>query len=311
MPILENDPWRMQYFESIHCPDSIVVPTEDADAVALFSDYADVYDKFELAGMQGVVSGRLDCFPSKYPVIVLPRVNYKGMARNAVVLRSLEEYKVHIDDMLWDSFFWSEFLFGDHVTVDVAVVDGKVVWGRAVLAASMGFPGVFDFWKLLPQINLDPHNSHKALVEWYAEQCLQGYTGMVNFEMIGDKIIEVHLRFSDQWVDLYGKGFMDAVVCLYYKGVWGFNAPAKLPAFSVCLYSPQGIRYPEYKHPPQGLVDELVALPGISSIQNTFHEGLPVDQHAMPNGWFRRAVLYGWDLEALLWARQAIAQAGV
>ena len=33
-----------------------------------------------------------------------------------------------------------------------------------------------------------------------------GYTGMVNFETIGGRIIEAHLRFADQWPDLYGGG---------------------------------------------------------------------------------------------------------
>ena len=33
---------------------------------------------------------------------------------------------------------------------------------------------------------------------------LRGYTGMVNLETIGGTIIECHLRFTDQWPDLYG-----------------------------------------------------------------------------------------------------------
>ena len=41
---------------------------------------------------------------------------------------------------------------------------------------------------------------------------------MVNFETIDARIIEVHLRFSDQWPDLYGAGWTDALVRLYARG---------------------------------------------------------------------------------------------
>ena len=42
-----------------------------------------------------------------------------------------------------------------------------------------------------------------------------GYSGAVNIETIGGKIIELHLRFADQWRDLYGTGWLDAIVDLY------------------------------------------------------------------------------------------------
>ena len=32
MPICEADPWRMQYFENVACPDDVRIPTEDGDA---------------------------------------------------------------------------------------------------------------------------------------------------------------------------------------------------------------------------------------------------------------------------------------
>jgi hypothetical protein len=40
---------------------------------------------------------------------------------------------------------------------------------------------------------------------------------MLNLETIGGKIIEVQLRFADQWPDLYGKAFLEEVVKLYSK----------------------------------------------------------------------------------------------
>ena len=39
---------------------------------------------------------------------------------------------------------------------------------------------------------------------------------MVNLETIGARIIEVHLRFADQWPDLYGgEPWVESLVRLY------------------------------------------------------------------------------------------------
>ena len=51
---------------------------------------------------------------------------------------------------------------------------------------------------------------------------LAGYTGILNIETIGGRMIEVHLRMSDQWPDLYGAGWVDAVVRLYHQRRWDF-----------------------------------------------------------------------------------------
>jgi hypothetical protein len=46
---------------------------------------------------------------------------------------------------------------------------------------------------------------------------LPGYT-ILNIETIGGRIIEAHLRFADQWPDLYGAGWVAAVIALYATG---------------------------------------------------------------------------------------------
>ncbi len=56
-----------------------------------------------------------------------------------------------------------------------------------------------------------------------------GYTGILNIETIGGRMIEVHLRMSDQWPDLYGAGWVEAVVRLYDAARLGFcrSRPAR------------------------------------------------------------------------------------
>jgi hypothetical protein len=36
MPIIENDPWRQQYFHGVACPEDVVIPTDDALAYTLY-----------------------------------------------------------------------------------------------------------------------------------------------------------------------------------------------------------------------------------------------------------------------------------
>ena len=62
-----------------------------------------------------------------------------------------------------------------------------------------------------------------AISKHWVGRHLATYTGMMNFETIGGKIIEAHLRFADQWCDLNGKGWIEALIRLYAEGVWRYD----------------------------------------------------------------------------------------
>ena len=59
-------------------------------------------------------------------------------------------------------------------------------------------------------------------------------------------------------------------------------------------------------HPPQALVDGIRAMPSVSSVQITFHEDKHPDQHAMPPGGFRLAIVNCFDLDAGMAARKKL-----
>lgn len=119
---------------------------------------------------------------------------------------------------------------------------------------------------------------------------------MVNLETIGGRIIEIHLRFADQWPDLYGgDSWVHALVRLYEKGLWIFDDSATRTGYSVVLFLPHGQRY---RHPPPEVQRKAAAIPGVSSLQVTFHEDWAADKHAMPPGGFRVAIVNCWDLGA-------------
>ena len=194
---------------------------------------------------------------------------------------------------------WMQLLDGEHVSSDVAVVDGEPRWWRHVTGIGLG-DGVFDYWTI--------HAEGRPEIEDYCgawvRKHLGGYTGMANFETIGGRIIEAHLRFADQWPDLYGPGWVDAVVRLYRDGVWDYPDGARRTGYSVVLFGAHG---PDYSHPPADVVDRHRRHPEVTSIQITFHEDKPASAHAMPPGGFRLAIVNCWDLEAGMEIRERLA----
>src|SRR5215469_5169790 len=128
---------------------------------------------------------------------------------------------------------------------------------------------------------------------------------MLNLESIGGRIIEAHLRLADQWPDLYGRGWLEAVVGLYGRGAWDFADRARTDGYSLALFGPHGH---EYQHAPAELVQQVRSMPGVTSVQITFHTDRSAAAHPMPPGGFRLAIVNCVDLEAGRAARARLAQ---
>jgi hypothetical protein len=127
---------------------------------------------------------------------------------------------------------------------------------------------------------------------------------MINMETIGGRIIEAHLRFADQWPDLYGPAWVDSLVELYANRHWRYDDSNRRDGYSVVLFGPHG---GNYKKPEAALQEEIRATPSISSLQITFFDDRPPHRHAMPPGGFRLAIVNCWDLEAGMAARERLA----
>lgn len=295
MPIVENDPWRMQYFDGVACPQSVFIPTEDSDSYRLFPAHRWVYNKLLICETQNLEHGPHGLAPSLFPVFSKPIYNLRGMGAGSCVLRDAAEY----ERAQTAGHLWMPLLEGEHVSTDVAVVSGEPQWWRHVTGQALG-EGMFDYWTVLAGSRPDIETQGG---EWLRRN-LAGYTGMVNLETIGGKIIECHLRFSDQWPDLYGAGWLGALVELYAAGRWSFADTGRRDGFSVVLFGPHG---PHYHKPPERVIDDLLSQPEISSVQTTFFEDKPPEQHAMPPGGFRLAIVNCWDLDAGFAARERLA----
>lgn len=297
MPVCEADPWRLQYFADVPCPDHIRISTEDADSWEWYPRWRWIYDKLAVALSQGLQAAPHGVMPPSFPVFSKPIMNLRGMGTGSRVIENAADYK----RALTPGHFWCTLLRGRHVSSDVALVNGEARWWRhAVGAVTDG--GTFDHWHI--EAGGDP-----AVEEWcgaWARKHLAGYTGMANFETIGGRIIEAHLRFADQWPDLYGAGWVAALVGLYERGEWAFADAGRADGYSVVLFAPHGRRY---RHPPPGMVQEVCALPGVSSVQITFHEDRDPALHAMPPGGFRVAIVNAFSLEAGRAARERLRAA--
>lgn len=292
MPFHEADPWRLQYFA--HVNTSANISTEDPDAWLWYPAHRWVYDKLTVALSQNLEAGPHGTRPPGFPVFSKPIINLKGMGVGSLVLHSQADYERHYAP----GHFWMTLLEGRHVSSDLAVVAGAPRWWRHVTGKPAG-EGTFDYWIVHAEADAEIEGRCGAWVRKY----LAGYTGMLNLETIGGTIIEAHLRFADQWPDLYGAGWVDAIVRLYEQGVWDFADADRRGGYSVVLFGPNGRRY---RHPPPALIDAINRTAGISSVQITFHEDVAPERHAMPPGGFRLAVINGFDLAAALAAREQL-----
>jgi hypothetical protein len=141
-----------------------------------------LFDKLILSKKLGYNCGPAGVSPTKTDrYIVRPCVNYRMMSRGAKVMTLREG-----EDTIPDGHFWCEYFTGRHLSFDYH-------YGKQVLAVE-GFKEFYEvskflYWKKVEDIfELPEFLKHISIkYEW------------LNVEVIGDKIIEVHLRYNDDF----------------------------------------------------------------------------------------------------------------
>lgn len=160
-------------------------------------DYRYVYNKLWLADNQGVKAKPWPIEPTEYPVIYKPIIN---LASGDCGVR-----KTHspINDEL-PGFMWMEYLGGVHYTVDGFWLGGSFDETTKMTLASDKDGLQFESWY--------PYVASNT-VKTFLRDNLSDYVGPVNVEVIGDTIIECHLRRSKQ-IDKcreYNKPYIEVV----------------------------------------------------------------------------------------------------
>jgi hypothetical protein len=152
-------------------------------------DYLWVYDKLILAAKCGHVAAPAGiAVPKPAYYIVRPITNIRMMSRGA-----RKQWLTPEDtNLVPDGYFWSEWFEGRHTSVDFH-------YGVQTLAVE-GFrddPNRLDRFSRWQRID-EKYSFPEVLGElWHL-------TPWVNVEYIGDKIIEVHLRWNDDFANHNG-----------------------------------------------------------------------------------------------------------
>jgi hypothetical protein len=295
MPICERDPWRFQFFESVACPDDVQVPTDDIDCFEWFPEHRRVYHKRRIATSQGLTCGDEKIQPAQFPVFAKPDINLRGMGLGSAIITDAAQFQA----VMQPGMMWMPLLQGEHISTDAAVVDGRCVWLRHALGETWS-EGMFKHWTI--EAGGRPTLDH-YISEWIAAN-MSGYSGMMNIETIGGRIIEVHLRFADQWCDLYGADWMSALVGLYALGQWTLHDDTPRVGYSVPLFARHGF-VPQ--HPSVEAQLQIRGMPNVASLQITFYPAKAGEAHPMPPGGFRLGIVNCWELKSGFAARQALA----
>ena len=149
------------------------------------NDWLWIYDKVIVARKQRILAA-----PAGIPVprdgwyIVRPITNIRMMGRGA-----RRQYLLKDSDDVPDGFFWSEVLSGRHISVDYH-------WGKQELTAE-GFrddPDRLDRFSRWCRVE-----DRIPLPQWLRD--LGSQAQWINVEYIGDKAIEVHLRWNDDFAN--------------------------------------------------------------------------------------------------------------
>ena len=168
------------------------IPDFDGQAYNRYPKYQFVYDKLWVMKSQGLICGRLEKLNEnsniKLPIFIKPRWGHKtASSKNCYKIKSWDElnkYK-HIQDLMW-----SEFIDDNECMTDYILLNGTIVY-QITYKYSPEQTGYIETWKYI-----SPDNKPLPIITEWVQLHLNGFTGAVNVQYRGDKIIEVGLRLA-------------------------------------------------------------------------------------------------------------------
>jgi len=173
------------------------IPNYDKPAFRKYKEHNYVYDKLFVATSQGIMAGILDELNLnklntkngnniKFPIFIKPRWGHKSAtSKNCYKINNVDElnnYK-HIKEMMW-----SEYIEGVEGMTDFFMSNGQIIY-QITYKYSKEQRGYIEVWKYISSKNKPPD----YVVNWIQIH-LRTFTGPVNIQYRGDKIIEVGLR---------------------------------------------------------------------------------------------------------------------
>lgn len=202
-------------YHVLNCPSNISIPINDIDAWQHNSYYNFAYDKLKLALFQNIPAAPMPILPNKYPIVVKPIINLYNMGLNSYKINDERDFFFY-----WShTGFWMEYLDGDHLSYDLIFINGEIKWdicfqGFYLKENNILIHGAFDYWMSCKRELPD------SILNW--TKLFDKYTGCMNIECIGDKMIECHLRMGD--IDHFkDKNILKNIINVYKGKQWKLN----------------------------------------------------------------------------------------
>lgn len=169
-----------------HKPPKFKIALVDYESYEYYINFRHLYNKLIISKSQQIPSGHMSETPLLFPVIVRPKINLDGMGKEARLVSNLSEF----NQIKSNHLFWVTKLKGNHYSVDIFINS----YGILGTICFQGYPGsnfTFKYWEYKSTYRLP-----KSITMWI-QKYLNNFKGVFNLEIIGDKIIECHLRMGD------------------------------------------------------------------------------------------------------------------
>ena len=173
-----------------NCPENIIIPTNDFLAYEYYENkknknFMKLFDKQIIAETQLLENGDKNKMPSKFPVIIRPKINLYGMGKDAYYGYKMEDIR-----NINQENFWCEVLEGKFYGVDI-FLNKNGIQGIIAFEGIRGKLFTFDYWEYMPNYKLS-----KNIVNWI-NKYMTGLNGVFNLEILDGKIIECNMRLGD------------------------------------------------------------------------------------------------------------------
>lgn len=169
----------------------LFIPRNDIMAFPYYKKYNKLYNRYYIAQLQNINSSPFPIQPKKFPIVMKPFINLKGMGLNSRLIHNKKEFNKY----KFSSHFWMEYLRGQHLSIDFIINKGEILHYIVFEGIHGKEFGTFELWKEINYI-LENNNLLFKNIQLILKK-IPDFTGCVNMESINNYIIETHLRVGD------------------------------------------------------------------------------------------------------------------
>ena len=183
-------------------------PKNDLLAFQFFPKFNFIYNRLFISQIQNIKAFPTHILPDKFPVVIKPLINLKGMGLNSFLIQDISQF----NKFKFSCHFWTTHLKGIHLSIDLIIRNGHIIYYTAFKGIKGKEFGTFNLWKEIPLIL---HNNKllfkniNTLLSY-----LKDYTGNLNIETIGNYIIEAHLRMGD--IDMKQQDILELILLNFF-----------------------------------------------------------------------------------------------